>query len=162
MQKTQNDPRVALAYRERLSPSLWAIVSAAVVAPMAALVFVPLDKTVALVAGVAVAIAVVVFMISGAPVIELRDGVLHAGRARIDVSLLSDPQEFTGEDARRARGQDLDPRDWHVIRGGMDGVVRMAVEDPDDPTPHWVISTRTPDRLAAAIRRAQTAAPRAR
>lgn len=162
MQKTQNDPRVSPAYRERLSPSLWAIVSAAVVAPMAALMFVPLDKTLALVAGIVVAIAVVTFMISGAPSIEVSGGILRAGRAHIDVRLLGDPEEFTGEDARRARGQDLDPRDWHLIRGGMDGVVRMPVRDPDDPTPHWVLSTRTPDRLAAAIRRAQTTAPRAR
>jgi hypothetical protein len=29
------------------------------------------------------------------------------------------------------------------------------VTDPDDPTPSWVISSRTPDRLAAAIRVAQ-------
>jgi len=29
------------------------------------------------------------------------------------------------------------------------------VTDPDDPTPMWVISTRTPDRLIAAIQRAQ-------
>jgi hypothetical protein len=46
-----------------------------------------------------------------------------------------------------------------VIRGGIDGVVIVAITDPDDPAPYWVISTRTPDRLAAALRRAQ-ATPR--
>ena len=61
-------------------------------------------------------------------------------------------------EARRVRGPGLDPRDWHVIRGGIDGVVRVTVEDPDDPTPSWVLSTRTPDRLAAAIRRSQAGA----
>jgi hypothetical protein len=155
MQKTQNGPRAGVAYRERLSPSLWAIVSAAVVAPMAALMFAPLDKTLALAAGILVAVAVVTFMLTGAPRIEVRDGVLYAGRAHIDTALLGASEQFTGDDARRARGQDLDPRDWHVIRGGIEGVVRIAVVDPDDPTPHWVLSTRTPDRLAAAIRRSQ-------
>jgi len=143
-------------YRERLTPSLWAIVSAAVVAPMAALVFVPLDQTFALAIGVLVAVLVVVLMIAGAPVIAVRGGILHAGRAHIDVHLLGRPTTYEAQQARQARGPGLDPRDWHVIRGGIDGVVRVSVEDPDDPTPSWVLSTRTPDRLAAAIRRSQT------
>ena len=42
----------AVHYRERLSPSLWTLLSAAVIAPMVALVFVPLDATVALTEGV--------------------------------------------------------------------------------------------------------------
>ncbi len=46
-----------LVYRERLSPSLWTLLSAAVLAPMVALVFVPLDPTIALGAGIAVAAA---------------------------------------------------------------------------------------------------------
>jgi hypothetical protein len=42
-----------------------------------------------------------------------------------------------------------------LLRGGIDGVVTIPLADPDDPTPSWVISTRTPDRLSAAIRRQQ-------
>jgi hypothetical protein len=160
MQKTQSDARLQSppSYRERLSPSLWAIVSAAVVAPMAALVFVPLNTTVSLVAGIVVAVAVVTFMLTGAPVVEVRDGELRAGRAHIPVEWLGEPEPFTGDDARRVRGYGLDPRSWHVIRGGIDGAVVVPVTDPDDPTPTWVVSTRTPDRLVAAIRRAQLAA----
>jgi len=30
--------------------------------------------------------------------------------------------------------------------------VRLEILDPDDPTPYWVVSTRRPDRLIAAIR----------
>lgn len=157
MQKTQRDARrqTAGTYRERLSPSLWAMVSAAVVAPMAALVFAPINTTVALAAGIAVAVAVVVLLLAGAPVVEVSDGELRAGRAHIDVRLLGDPGQLAGDDARYARGPGLDPRAWHVIRGGVGGLVVVPVLDPDDPTPTWVVSTRTPDRLAAAIRRAQ-------
>jgi hypothetical protein len=143
-------------YRERLTPSLWGIVSAAVVAPMAALVFLPLDQTIALAAGILVAVLVVWLMIAVAPTIEVRGGELRAGRAHIPVRLLGAPEYFTGPDARQARGPGLDPRAWHLIRGGLDGIVRVPVRDPDDPTPVWVLSTRTPDRLAAAIRHTQT------
>lgn len=134
---------------------MWVLVSAALAAPMAALVLAPLDRTLALVIGAAVGVAVVGLLVAGSPVVELRDGVLNAGRATIEVHHLGEPVVLSGDQARHARGAGLDPRSWHVIRGGIDGVVVVPVLDPDDPTPTWVISTRTPDRLAAALRRAQ-------
>lgn len=144
-----------VAYRERLSPSLWVLVAAAVCGPMAALVFAPIDTTLALVVGAVVGVAIVALLVAGSPVLEVRDGILHAGRARIEVELLGAATVLAGEDARHARGSGLDPRSWHVIRGGIDGVVTIPVIDPDDPTPVWVLSTRTPERLVAGIRRAQ-------
>ena len=143
------------AFRERLSPSLWVLVSAAVVAPMAALVFAPINTTVSLIAGVAAGVLFVTLLIVSSPVVAVEDGMLRAGRAQIPVELLGSPVALSGEDARAARGPSLDPRSWHVIRGGIDGVVVVPVEDAEDPTPSWVVSSRTPDRLAAAIRRGQ-------
>ena len=145
----------AAPYRERLSPSLWVLVSAALCGPMAALVFAPLDTTVALIAGAVVAALVVALLVAGSPLLEIRDGVLHAGRARIDVRLLGEATSFTGEDARHARGAGLDPRAWHVLRGGIEEVAVISVTDADAPTPYWIVSTRTPDRFAAVLRRAQ-------
>jgi hypothetical protein len=142
-------------YRERLGPSLWFLVSAALAGPMAALVLAPIDTTFALLIGAAVAVAVVVLLVAAAPVVEVRDGELRAGRAHIDVALLGEPDALTGDEARHARGPGLDPRSWHLIRGGIDGVVVVPVLDPDDPAPAWVVSTRTPDRLVAALRHAR-------
>ncbi len=142
-------------YRERLSPSLWVLAAAAVCAPMAALVLAPIDTTIALIAGLAVGLLAVVALIFASPVVEVRGGELRAGRAHIAVSLIENPRALTGEDARVARGSGLHPRSWHLIRGGIDGIMVVDVADPDDPTPSWVISSRTPERLAAAVRRAQ-------
>lgn len=154
MQKTAHDGRAG-DYRERLGPSLWILVSAAVAGPMAALVFAPIDTTVALVAGALVGVLVVALLVAASPRVEVTAGELRAGRAHIDVRFLGDPVPLTGEEARQARGVGLNPRAWHLIRGGIDGVVVVPVEDADDPVPAWVISSRTPDRLAAAVRRAQ-------
>lgn len=145
-------------YRERLSPSLWALVSAAVCAPMAALVFVPLDATIALIVGVVVGIAIVAGLVAISPVIEVAGQNLRVGRARIEVRYLGDADVFVGADARQARGPGLSARSWHIIRGGIDGVVRIPILDMDDPVDAWVVSSRTPDRLKAAIRRAQAEA----
>jgi len=155
MQKRGCGIRTEVEYRERLSPSLWALVAAAVCGPMAALVFSPIDTTLALVIGLLVAVAIVATMVAASPVVEIRDGELRAGRAHIPVDLLGDPFGEEGDAARTARGSGLDRRAWHVIRGGIDGVVTVPVIDPEDPTPSWVVSTRTPDRLVAAIQRAQ-------
>jgi hypothetical protein len=160
MQKTPRNVGVGPEYRERLGPSLWVLVSAAVAGPMAALVFAPLDTTVALVIGALVGVGVVALLVAGAPVIEIRDGMLRAGRAHIDVALLGAPAILVGDQAQHARGPGLDPRSWHVIRGGIDGIVVTPVTDPDDPTPVWVMSSRTPDRFAAALRLAQAQATR--
>ncbi|WP_169582495.1 MULTISPECIES: DUF3093 family protein [Microbacterium] len=154
MQKTAHDGR-ADDYRERLGPSLWILVSAAVAGPMAALVFAPIDTTVALVAGAIVGVLVVALLVAVSPRVEVAAGELRAGRAHIDVGFLGDPVPLTGEEARHARGVGLDPRAWHLLRGGIDGVVVVPVVDADDPVPAWVVSSRTPDRLAAAVRRAQ-------
>jgi hypothetical protein len=158
MQKTPRNVGVGPEYRERLGPSLWVVVSAAVAGPMAALVFAPLDTTIALVIGAVVGVGVVALLVAGAPVIEIRDGMLRAGRAHIDVALLGAPAFLVGDQAQHARGPGLDPRSWHLIRGGIDGIVVTPVTDPDDPTPVWVMSSRTPDRFAAALRLAQAQA----
>lgn len=142
-------------YRERLTPSLWILASAGVVGPMAALVLAPLDSTLALIAGAVVGALLIAALIGLSPVVEIRDGHLRAGRARIGVEWLGEPVALTGEDARQARGPGLDRNSWLVIRGGIDGLVVIPLEDQDDPVVSWVVSTRTPDRLAAAIRRSR-------
>lgn len=158
MTSTHATDAAGIAYRERLTPSLWTFVSAAVVAPMAAMVFVPFDKTVALAAGIVVAVLVIALLIAAAPRVEVRAGQLVAGRAHIPVEFLTDLEALDGDQARHVRGPGLQRDAWHLIRGGIDGLVQARVIDPADPTPVWVVSSRTPDRLCAAIRRAQRAA----
>jgi hypothetical protein len=151
---TQANVGSGILYRERLSPSLWVLVAAALCGPMAALVFAPIDTTAALVVGGLVGLGFVALLVAGSPVVEVGGGMLRAGRARIDVAHLGPARVLVGEQARHARGAGLDPRAWHVIRGGIDGVAVIPLHDPDDPAPEWVVSSRTPDRLAAALTRA--------
>lgn len=151
MQNSDARPR----YRERLSPSLWLLVTVALAGPMASLVVVRLNSTIALMVGAAVSALLVAGFIALAPTVCVIGTVLHAGRAHIDVRHLGDPVAFVGDAARQARGPALTARGWHLIRGGIDGVVVVPNIDKDDPVDAWTISSRTPDRLAAAIRAAR-------
>lgn len=145
-------------YRERLAPSLWTLGAAAVIAPMAALVFVPFNSALALAAGVVVAVGVVALLLALSPRLEVRGSRLLAGRANIDARWLGAAKALTGEDARLARGAQMDRSAWLLIRGGIDGLVVVPNTDPADPASAWVISSRTPERLAAAIEIARYAA----
>lgn len=156
MQNHTSDTRVR--YRERLSPSLWLLVTAAVVGPMVALTFTPLGSLPALLIGAGAAVVLISMLIAGSPSVRVDGTVLRAGRAHIDARWLGESVSATGDDARNARGPGLPARGWHLIRGGIDGVVIVANTDPDDPVTSWTISTRTPDRLAAAINDARNAA----
>lgn len=153
MQNTAADARPR--YRERLAPSLRLLVTVALAGPMVSLIFVPVGSTIALIVGAVVSALLVAAFIAATPVIVVQDGILRAGRAHIDVRLLGDPVALTGEDARHARGPGLPARGWHLIRGGIDGIVIVPDIDLDDPVETWTISSRTPDRLAAAIRAAR-------
>ncbi|MEV7620833.1 DUF3093 domain-containing protein [Microbacterium sp. NPDC089321] len=153
MQNTRPDTRET--YRERLAPGLWLLVTIALAGPMVSLVLTPLDPSLALVVGGAVSLVLVILSVALSPTIRVADGVLHAGRAHIDARWLGDPEYFSGEDARARRTHAIDKDGWNLLRGGIDGVVVVPITDPDDPVTSWTISSRTPDRLAAAIRTAR-------
>ena len=153
MQNPATDTRPR--YRERLAPSLRLLVTVALAGPMVALIFVPVGSTVALIAGAAVSALLVSAFIAAAPVVSVEGPTLRAGRAHIDARFLGEPVALTGEDARQARGPGLPARGWHLIRGGIEGIVVVPNTDQDDPVEAWTISSRTPDRLAAAIRAAR-------
>ncbi|MFD2338852.1 DUF3093 domain-containing protein [Clavibacter tessellarius] len=142
----------ASPYAERLRPAPWLFVATALVIPASLLVFLPIS----VLAGVVVAIVlyggVVAVLVLTSPVIEVADGRLRAGPASIDVDQLGDPEGFRGAEATAERGVRLHARAHLVIRGWVDPVVRVPLLDPTDPAPYWLLSTRDPERLIAAIR----------
>lgn len=123
----------------------------ALVIPASLLVFLPISI------GAGVATAVVLYggcvtaLVVTSPVISVSNEVIAAGRARLPVEFAGTPEVFLGSEATLERGQRLDARAWLVIRGWVSPIVKVPVTDPDDPTPYWIVSTRRPQELAAAI-----------
>ena len=87
--------------------------------------------------------------------VAVSDGELRAGRAHIPVTLLGCAEPLDGERARRRLGAELDARAYHFVRGWIRTGLAVPVLDPEDSTPYWYVSTRHPDRLAAAIEAAR-------
>jgi hypothetical protein len=126
--------------------------------PAVLLVLLPFSTVGGIVAAVVLTAALIAGLVLRAPIVAIEDGMLRAGRASIDVQLTGAAEALHGEDARAARGTGLDARAWTVLRPWVDGVVRVALTDPADPAPYWLVSTRRPEVLAAALERSREAA----
>ncbi|HEY0000952.1 MAG TPA: DUF3093 domain-containing protein [Actinoplanes sp.] len=92
-------------------------------------------------------------------------GLLRAGRIRVAVT----PTEFLVDDARlpvsviaevvaldaagkrEALGVGAHPLAFVIQRPWIGPAVQVLLDDPADPTPYWVISTRRPVELATAL-----------
>lgn len=145
----------APSYRERLWPALWVFVATALVIPASLLVFLPISTTAGIVCAVALYGAIVVTLLATTPVVEVDDELFVAGRARLPRTVIAAVSAFTGAEATAQRGVQLDARAWLLLRGWIPGLVRVELDDPSDPTPYWLVSTRHPDELAAALRQRQ-------
>jgi len=144
-----------MTYRERLWPAPWIYLSTALVIPASLLVFLPIDITAGIVVAIVLYAGIVGLSIFTTPTVEVADGELRAGRARLPLSVVGEVVAARGADAVRERGTGLDARAWLLIRGWIPDVVRVELADPADPTPYWLISSRRADDLAEAIRSAR-------
>jgi hypothetical protein len=132
-------------------PVRWWLIATALVLTLWVITAVPAGNVAGFaVAGVATVLLVTLFLRYGA-VVEVDAQMLRAGRARIERHYLGTAEALTGEAARNAFGRDCDPKAYLVLRSYAPGAVRVEVTDPQDPAPYWLIATRNPQRLAAAL-----------
>lgn len=104
-----------------------------------------------LVTGILGGLNVLVFAGYGGARVTVAGGVLEAGRARIPVHLLADPEPLDAAAARRAAGVEADARAYLLIRPYIPTAVKVRVVDRSDATPYWLVSTRHPHVLAAEL-----------
>ena len=57
---------------------------------------------------------------------------------------------------RNAMGRQLDPAAFVVSHGWIHEMVMLVLDDPEDPTPYWLVSTRHPEKLLEAFLPEQT------
>ena len=147
MTQTQASP----SYHERLWPTPALLGVLLLLIPAVTLVVTPIDKTLALPVAILLYLIIAGTLVLLSPTITVRDGMLTAGRARIPVEFLGDVEALGSDALRSAIGPGLDARTHLVIRGWIHRGVRIAITDPQDPAPSWILTTRHPERLAKAL-----------
>ncbi len=141
------------SYRERLWPAPWVFAATALVIPASLLVFLPISLPVGIGVAIALYAAIIGILVLTTATIEVSGTEFRAGRARMPRSVVSRAVAFEGAEATAERGVRLDARAWLLLRGWIPGVVRVELDDPQDPTPYWLVSSRRPDELEAALKR---------
>jgi len=149
------DPGAAPLHRERLWPSLGVWIGCCLVAAAIGLTVLAVVPPVVALGVALVAVALTAgAMTATSAVVEVRGGELRAGGARVPVSQLGRVRVLDRERMDALRGVDADVRAYLCQRGWLPRGVVVEILDPDDPVPYWLISSREPERLAAALSRA--------
>lgn len=116
-----------------------------------ALALLPLSVTVAIIGAITATLLVICLLLVWSPRIRVESRTLHAGPAHIDCALLGSGEALSGETLREALGPGLDARTWMCVRPWVKRAIFIENLDPQDPAPAWIIATRRPDQLLAAI-----------
>jgi hypothetical protein len=77
---------------------------------------------------------------------------LWVGAAHLPVSVVARSAQVPRSAKSAALGRQLDPAAYVVHRAWVGPMVLLVLDDPDDPTPYWLVSCRHPDRVLAALR----------
>jgi Protein of unknown function (DUF3093) len=77
---------------------------------------------------------------------------LWAGDAHLPVTAIARSAEIPRSAKSAALGRQLDPAAYVLHRGWVGPMVLAVLDDPDDPTPYWLVSCRHPERVLSALR----------
>ena len=139
-------------YTERLrAPVSWWVVVLVLLATLAFAIGVPLGPVAGVLTMLGGTVAVAWLLTAAAARVEVRDGVLVAGRARLPLSVVASVTVLDEPAARALRGPGADARAYLLLRPWVSTAVQVDLADPDDPTPYWYVATRRPPALAAAL-----------
>jgi hypothetical protein len=143
----------AVSYRERLfAPLLWWLIAAGMVASLGVAYAVATPGWVALtVTAVATAVAVLVLVAYGSALVMVDADGVRAGRAVLPMDACGAVTVLSVSEFRDLRGPGADARAYLLLRPYVATAVRIDVADIADPTPYWLVCTRQPERLEAAI-----------
>jgi Protein of unknown function (DUF3093) len=138
-------------YRERLRvPLAWWLLAVPTVLILGATLFAGLAEPWPVLIMTGLAAGCAAFLIAlGLGTVEISDGALHAGQAELPLTAVSEVVSLDEKQTTLLRGARADPAAHLYSRPYLKESVYLAVE----AGPYWLIGTRHPAELAAAIER---------
>jgi hypothetical protein len=145
-------PTEPIVYRERVRPNLGTFIAVATLLPAVTLVSEPFDYRIGIAVGLILVMSIWAALFFLAPVIQVGSSHLTVARAKIPRDLLGKIEEIGKDQIFSERGPKLEPAAYKVFQGTVKTAIKITVNDPNDPTPYWIISTRKPAQLAEVLR----------
>jgi hypothetical protein len=148
------------SYRERLfAPPLWWVAGMLTMLTFGAIVWTGFDAGITLAVFAAlIAVTAALLLNWGRATIEVCDGELRVGKDRLPLADTGQVRPLDEAQARALRGPRADPRAYVLIRPYLRLAVYVEVTTPGASTPYWLLATRQPAELAAAIETSRPAA----
>ncbi|MDO5676683.1 MAG: DUF3093 domain-containing protein [Propionibacteriaceae bacterium] len=142
-----------MSYSERLHiPAWWIVLGLLFVASIGVAVIAYLELWLAITVIVLTLIAVALGLLAYSRTqLRVDSAAFTAGRYRLEHAYIGEVTPLEGEAARLALGPEADHRAFLFTRPYIPGLVRIDVEDDADPHSAWMVSTRRPAELAAAL-----------
>lgn len=109
-------------------------------------------------AGVAVgcsAVVVAVLLGYGLTRVTVTEAGVQVGRSLLEWPYVADVTTLDTQALRDRLGPSADRRAYLAVRPYIHTGIELTLDDPADPHPYWLVTTRHPQRLAAAVRRRQ-------
>jgi hypothetical protein len=142
-----------MLFRERLTvPIMWWVLAGLFALSVLLAVGAYLGPVWGIGTALATMLVAVVIFVSAAVVISIDTREIRIGRASIEHAYISGSLPLTAEEARQRAGVEADARAHLVLRPYVRTAVEITLDDPEDPVPYWLISTRRPQQLAEALR----------
>lgn len=133
-------------------PMSWWVLSAIAAVALFLSYDVALGPGVALVAGGLLAVGCGGWLVAqSSSVVAAEMTGFRAGRALLPTWAIGEIEALDADATALARGVHADPHGFFMLRGYVKTSVRVAVDDPNDPVPYWLVSTRDPQALAEAL-----------
>ena len=83
--------------------------------------------------------------------ISVEKDSFSVGRATIEKKYLGDIRVLTAEEFRFLRGPSINPGACHAFRFWIKGGLKVEIKDSRDPTPYWLVSSKSPEKLREAL-----------
>jgi hypothetical protein len=141
-------------YRERLHvPLAWWLLAVPTVLILGGTLYAGLTEPWPVVIMVGLAAGCAALLIAmGLVTVEIRDGALRTGKAVLPLTAVSEVVGLDEKQTRRLRGPRADPAAMVYSRPYLKEAVYLALV-PGSAAPYWLVGTRHPAKLAAAIER---------
>jgi hypothetical protein len=149
----QSPARTTEAHQERLGLPWWAwpssLLTGAIVAVEVALGFPGVPGWLPF--AVLLPLSLLLVFPLGRLRVAVRDDEFLVDDARLPVAFIADVVALDAAGKREALGVGAHPLAFVVQRPWIGPAVQVLLDDPADPTPYWVVSTRRPVELATAL-----------
>jgi hypothetical protein len=142
-----------MRYREVIRAPLWLLLLVYFfMLTLVISIWAALGDNAALIALAVVTAALIWIYVSTALFIEIDNKELRVGKAHIDLAFIGDCVDLDNTAIRLARTRDADPQAFLAIRFWVSAGVRVDINDTNDSTPYWLISSNRGAELKQAIK----------